>query len=326
MKRLNLLATAVLLSLIGAVQAQSTVSLYGLMDLSAGASKAPGGSSVTGVASGNMSTSHIGFSGKEELGAGLTASFAIESFLRADNGSAGRFNGDAFWARNAYVSLASKELGDVKLGRNTTPLFVSTLIFNAFGDSFGYSPSFRHYFTSNTVSGDSGWSNSVLYTTPGMSGATVSLIAAAGEGTGSSNWGVSTLYFAGPFAATAVYQKVNKNTAGFGTDATNTWQLGASYDLGAAKLFGQVGKVDNKTTVNDYKLTSFGAAVPMGGGKVLAQYSQVTPATGAKLKTYSLGYDYDLSKRTDLYAAFMSEDVTGKSSGNSYSVGIRHRF
>ena len=48
----------------------------------------------------------------------------------------------------------------------------STINFNAFGDSFGYSPSVRHIYTSNTVTGDSGWSDSVLYTTPNMGGFT----------------------------------------------------------------------------------------------------------------------------------------------------------
>jgi hypothetical protein len=72
--------------------------------------------------------------------------FALNSFLRADNGAAGRFNGDAFWARDAYVGL-SGAFGTSLLGRNTTPLFVSTLLFNAFGDSFAFSPSIRQLFT-----------------------------------------------------------------------------------------------------------------------------------------------------------------------------------
>ena len=321
-----MLAAAAILSIAGAAQAQSTVSLYGLLDLSVGASKAQGSSSsVNNVASGNMSTSHFGVSGKEDLGGGMSASFALESFMRTDNGSAGRFNGDAYWARNAYVSLASKDLGDVKLGRNTTPLFVSTLIFNAFGDSFGYSPSIRHYYTSGTVSGDSGWNNSVLYTTPNMGGASVSLFAAPHEGTGDNSTGISALYFGGPLAATAVYQKVGKNTVG-AVQATTTTQFGASYDLGAAKLFGQYGKIDNKTVINSYKITSFGIAVPVGAGKVIAEYSDMKPNTGAELKTFSFGYDYSLSKRSDLYAVYMNDAKTGVSTGTSYSVGLRHRF
>ena len=50
------------------------------------------------------------------------------------------------------------------------------------------------------------------------------------------------------------------------------------------------------------------------------------PNTGAELKTFSFGYDYTLSKRSDLYAVYMNDAKTGVSTGTSYSVGLRHRF
>ena len=151
----TLLAMAALLACAGA-QAQSSVQAYGLIDVSAGQFQDPGAAKDKSVVSGKMTTSYFGFKGSEDLGGGMKANFAIESFLRADNGAAGRFNGDAFWARNAYVGL-SGAMGSVTAGRNTTSLFVSTLIFNAFGDSFGFSPSIRHYFTSGTVPREINW-------------------------------------------------------------------------------------------------------------------------------------------------------------------------
>ena len=139
----------------GAAQAQSSVTLSGLLDVSAGQSKAAGSTSrVWGVDNGNMTTSWFGASGSEDLGGGLSALFTLQSFMRADTGASGRFGVDTFWARNAFVGLASKDFGKVTLGRNTTPFFVTTLSFNPFGDSFGYSPSIRHYFTSGTLTGD----------------------------------------------------------------------------------------------------------------------------------------------------------------------------
>ena len=327
----KLLATAVPIALLalgaGAAQAQSSVALYGLVDVSVGSSKLPGGQAIKSADSGKMSTSYIGFSGNEDLGGGLAAFFTLDSFLRADVGNNGRFNGDNFWARNAFVGLRSKELGTLRAGRNTTPLFVSTLAFNAFGDSFGYSPSIRAFFTSNTVSGDSGWSDSVQYLSPKFGGASFGAIVAAGEGAGGRNWGLNGGYGAGPFAAAFVFQKVAKNSsATAAVDDTKTWQLSASYDLGAAKLFGQAGKVDNETTKRDYKIASIGAAVPMGEGKWLAQYSRISASAGADRKTFSFGYDYQLSKRSDIYAVAMSDKLSGLSSGNSYSLGLRHRF
>src|SRR6185436_14110861 len=99
------------------------------------------------------------------------------------NGAAGRFNGDAFWARDAYVGL-SGAFGTTTLGRNTTPLFVSTLLFNAFGDSFGFSPSIRQMFTPALLPffGDTGWNNSLAYASNENNGWSFNLIGNLGEG------------------------------------------------------------------------------------------------------------------------------------------------
>ena len=311
----------------GAAQAQSSVTLSGLLDVSAGQSKAAGSTSrVWGVDNGNMTTSWFGASGSEDLGGGLSALFTLQTFMRADTGASGRFGADTFWARNAFVGLASKDFGKVTLGRNTTPFFVTTLSFNPFGDSFGYSPSIRHYFTSGTLTGDSGWSDSVLYTSPNLGGATLQLFMAAAEaGSNGRNHGVNLRWGAGAIDAAFSWQDVKKDGATAVAD-TKAWQAAASYDFGVAKAFGQYGKVDNKTTGNSYDITGLGASVPVGNGKILAQWGQIKPETGPKRKTFSAGYDYFLSKRTDLYAVAMSDKITGQSSGSAFSVGIRHRY
>lgn len=101
---------------------------------------------------------------------------------------------------------------------------------------------------------------------------------------------------------------------------------GGSYTLGDAKLFAQYGNVDNEATDNSYDITGLGTSVKFGAGSLLAQWGRISPDAGAKRTTFSLGYDYFLSKRTDLYAVYMSDKLDGLSSGNSYAVGIRHRF
>jgi predicted porin len=318
-------ATVALLCGHSQVLAQSSVSLYGLIDLSVGSNKAPGGVRTRDVDSGKMTTSYLGFSATEDLGSGLSAVAKIEHFLRADTGEAGRFNGDAFWARSAYVGLSSKSAGTVTLGRNTTPLFVSTLRMNAFGDSFGYSPSIRHFFTSGTVTGDTGWSDSLLYASPRWGGFSFGLIGAFGEGSNGRNWGVNAGYGSGPVAATVTMQSVKKDGATPVAD-TRTWQVGGSYDFGAAKLFGQYGRVKNETVVNQYRITEVGAKVPVGAGALLAQWGSIKPDTGAKRDTLSLGYDHSLSKRTDVYTVAMRDHVANLSTGLSYALGVRHRF
>ncbi len=320
--RKTLLAAALLAATSTGALAQN-VSLYGLIDLSISRTQAPGGAATKGVESGKMTTSYWGLKGTEDLGGGLKAQYAIESFLRADTGEAGRFGADTFWARNAYVGLEGG-FGTLTLGRNTTSLFVQTLLFNAFGDSFGFSPAIRHYFTSGTTTGDTGWSDSVLYKSPSMGGLSGTLHAALGENNGGRNVGASLLYFGGPFGAGFAYQKAEKGAT---VQDTTSWQLAASYTLGGGvKLFGQYGNVENDNTRVDYDILGLGLTAPVAGGVARVQWGQIDPSTGAKRTTLSLGYGYNLSKRTELYGSYMNDKISGTSAGNNYSVGVRHRF
>jgi predicted porin len=322
--RLTLVAGLLALAGSSAVQAQSSVNLYGLLDVSVGQTKAPGTSSAVSVVdSGNMTTSFFGFKGTEDLGGGLSVGFVGESFLRPDGGAAGRFTGDNFWARSANVSLSSKTAGTLRLGRITTPYFVATLVHNALGDSFGYSPTIRQVFTSGTLTGDTGWSDAVSYSTPKLGGFSAVAMLAAGEGGGGRNTALSGSYGSGAFSSALSYQQVKKGAT---VDDTTSWSGHASYDFGAVKLFGQYFSIDNDTKNVDYKITAVGATVPAGSGKVMLQYTTTSASAGAGRKGFAFGYDYFLSKRTDLYAVFLSDKVDNLSSGYSYGVGVRHSF
>ncbi len=328
---------ALLLSAPLAALGQSNVSIYGLMDMSAGQFQSAGATKVWRADSGNMTTSFIGFKGSEDLGGGVSAVFRIEHFLRLDQGAAGRFNGDAFWARNAFVGLQGA-FGTTTLGRNTTPLFVSTLIFNAIGDSFGFSPSIRQLFTPSTglaFFGDTGWNNSILYSSPSLGGATFNLAGNLGEGAGGAigrNIGGNLLYFGGPIAATAAFQQVRNGAFGTpaGWNSQDTFQLGLSCDLTLAKLFGQYSRVKTKATADTQTtLYGVGASVPIGAGKLLAQYGNAKADFGAAQathKTLTLGYDHKLSKSTDVYAMLMNDKRTALSTGNSVAASLRVRY
>lgn len=360
---------AVTLAAAGAAQAQSSVQLYGLVDIGVGEFEAnpvengSGGSFFTQpwtkkvkVEPGSMSTSYWGLSGKEDLGGGVAAEFKLEAFFVGDTGAQGRFANDTFFARSSYVGLTSKELGSVRMGRNTPPMFISTLLFNPFGDSFVWSPSIRQWYNGSAGSqlrGDSGWSNSLNYISPSLGGVTINAAVAAGEGfstaTGTGkNVGIHALYFGGPFAATIAYQSVEQgNTGG---DTQDSWQIGASYDAGFAKFFAQLGQIDDEdiSGVKD-DLWSVSASVPLFNGKILASYGETKYKAAGTGKRWSgtVGYNYPLSKRTDITAAVMSEEVEagsvaidfagfkpvagaiGPALGNdgvSYGINIRHRF
>jgi predicted porin len=305
-------------------QGSDGAQVYGLIDLSIGRTQAPGRDAVRGVDNGKMTTSYLGFRAAEDLGDGLKANFALEGFLRADTGTTGRFDGDAFFARNAWAGL-SGSLGSVAFGRITTSLFVQTLLFNPFGDSYGFSPSVRHWFTSGTTTGDSAWSDSVRYGSPRIGGFVFTLHGAAGEGNGGRNASASAQYASGPFGAAGVWQAVKKGAA---VEDSTSWQAAASYDFTAVKLFVQYGEVDNDTKRIGYRIAGIGARVPVGAGQLLFQWGRIDPdaGAGAERSTVSLGYGHALSKRTDVYVAAMNDRIAGTGTGNSYSVGLRLRF
>ncbi|CAJ0729543.1 MULTISPECIES: porin [Ralstonia] len=331
-------------------QAQSSVTLYGQVDAWAGATKSLGASDrAWGVNSGGMSTSYWGMKGSEDLGNGLKAIFTLEAFFRPDTGKYGRFDGDTFFARNSFVGLQSSTWGSIKLGRLTPPYFVSTILFNPFIDSYTFSPMVFHTYLGNGLSGpggisglvgDSGWNNAIMYSTPDFNGLTANFIYGAGEQAGhngQNKWGGNFLYFHGNFAATAAFQQVrfdsapgdlNALVAGFSRQTAA--QLGATYDFGVVKLYGQYQYIKNAINSGDAKSNGgqLGVSVPVGPGSILASYAytKTSGAADVKRNTWAVGYDYSLSKRTDVYAAYMRDKVTNLSSADTFGVGIRAKF
>lgn len=328
------LAAAAAFAAAAAAQAQSSVSAYGLLDMSAGRFQTAGSDKVWRADSGNMTTSFLGFRGTEDLGGGLKARFTIEHFLRVDSGAAGRFDADRFWARSAWVGLEGG-FGTTSLGRNTTPLFVTTLLFNPFGDSFGFSPSIRHHFAGGVgvVLGDTGWNNSIRYISPRVGGATVNLMANLAEGpVAGRNHSASLVWSGGPAGVALAWQDVGNGVpvAPPGFDGQRTFQLGGSYAFGAAKVFAQFSdvKTDAATEVKS-KLVQLGASVPVGLGAVLLSYGRTkTEAGGGEFtrKTFSAGYDHYLSKSTDVYAVLMNDRATDLDGGTTLAAGLRLRF
>ena len=336
----TLIAFGAALACMGAAQAQSNVQLSGLVDMYAGSMKLAGDQRTSQVGSGGLTTSWWGLNGTEDLGNGLKAGFALGAFFTADNGAAGRFPGDAFFARDANVSL-SGGFGTVKLGRSMAPNFLPTILFNPFGDSFTVSPLVLHALGNNVS--DTGWSNQVTYSTPSFGGVTANLHYQFGEQAGKSsanNVGLNVLYFGGPLSLTAFYETadlLNNPTPEYAAGSKNdNWMVGGSYDFGAAKLYATYGKSEKEelsAKTQERKTFSLGVDVPVTkAGTVKFAYAQskteFADAVDNKRKTATLGYDHFLSKRTDVYAAAMYDKVKQNTSesGTSVAVGIRHRF
>lgn len=360
-----LLSTAIAAAFASPAMAQTSVNVEGIADVYVGAMKNSGDTDrVTRMGSGGMSTSYLGFKGVEDLGGGLKASFTLGAFFQIDTGAQGRFNGDTLFARDANIAL-SGNFGALTLGRMISPATLPAFLFNPIGDSFTFSPLVLHKAVSttawaNSFAGDTGWSNAIRYTTPSFGGLTANLYYQPGEASaaaGKKNVGGNVLYFSGPLSLTAAYHNVEVNnptdtvngvsivkpvtlTGGnvpFGTPAPvapteqKLWLVGGAYDFGVAKLFATYDQSKHNIADLRDKTGTLGLSVPAGGaGKILAAVAQTRRSSDLfsdrKRTTYTVGYDYNLSKRTDVYTYLMNDKVTTYENEQSFAVGVRHRF
>jgi predicted porin len=324
----SLLALAVLGAFAGTAFAQSSVTLYGKVDVGATYDSgvfSPNGAHDVRIDSGVTGGSRIGFKGSEDLGGGLRANFQAETGFCADgpNASGKGFctGSDSFMGRQAWVGL-SGGFGSFSMGRQYSPLFLNLTTIDPFGT--GYAGQSNNLFNAGTVR----WSNSAIYSTPSMSGFQVTVGGAAGEQPG--NWkakrqmGASATYSAGPLYAGVAYNEGPNATNG--DTGTKTWNLGAVYDFGVAKA--HVMYDNNKNTAggvtsvdNDDLLV--GATVPVGPGTIMASYihhrDKIDRPTGhLDADQLGVGYNYALSKRTSLYAAIAH---IREKNGATYAVG-----
>lgn len=338
----NLIALCAALCAMGA-HAQNSLQLMGLSDVFVGSMRNAGDAGrSTQVGSGGMTTSWFGVKGTEDLGGGLKANFALTSFIKVDSGVQGRFTGDTFFSRDANVGL-SGGFGTVTIGRGLAPNFLPSILSNPLGDSFTFAPVILHMNVplfnasswKSTTPSDTGWANEFIYTTPNMGGLTANLHYQVGEiggSNGKKNVGVNALYFNGPLTVTGFYERDQVGnpavpSVDLGTTKTD-WMLGGAYDFTVVKAFASYGQAKADNAPGRSKTVQLGASVPAGpAGKVLASWAQTkVTATSAERKTFTVGYDHFLSKRTDVYAMVMSDRITAQPSGVSVGVGIRHRF
>ncbi|MBK4733153.1 porin [Noviherbaspirillum pedocola] len=351
-----LVAAAVAGAFAAPAMAQTSVNVEGIVDVYAGSMKNSGDTGrISAVNSGGMSTSYIGFKGAEDLGGGLKANFTLGAFFRPDTGQGGRFGptgADTLFARDANVGL-SGNFGAVTLGRSISPVTLPVFLFNPLGDSFTFSPLVLHEavptnaWAATYAASDTGWSNTVRYTTKSFNGLTADLYYQFGEQASNAskkNFGGNLLYFNGPLSLTAAYHDVKvgnpvDNTATPSAMLTvgnvkafeqKLWLLGAAYDFNIVKVYATYNQAKHDIDLKD-KTAMLGLSVPTGGaGKVLAEIAQTRRTSSAfseqRRTTYTIGYDYNLSKRTDAYAMLMNDKVSGNDSAASAGVGVRHKF
>jgi predicted porin len=342
----SMLALAALTAFAGAASAQSSVTIFGIVDVAARSVSNGSAGSLKTLSPSGQASSRLGFRGIEDLGGGMRAGFWLEGDLTPDNGNAAGMS----WTRRSTVSLLGG-FGEVRMGRDYTPTFVNFSTYDAFSSVGVASPgnvrnrSVPTFGPANigqtlgsgattTVRAD----NTISYFLPAMGGLYGQVQVAAGEAVvGNRSQGARLGYAAGPLNVSGAYE-MTKISGG----DHKTMNFGGSFNLGFLTIQGVYEKSDWKTL--QQKIATANVIVPVGQGQFKAVYTKSGGNAGVAAKMYGLGYVYNLSKRTSVYTNYASidNDLTSRyttstaglttaafkagETSKGYEFGIRHDF
>lgn len=340
--------------------AQSSVSISGILDLAARSVSNEGVGTMKSMVSGSNSTSRIIISGREDLGGGLSAGFHLEHGILADTGAQAA---SKFWDRRTTVSLSSQTLGELRLGRDFVPSYTSWSRYDPFAyvgvartaNFVSATPQgpIRAAFGSNgntTVRSDNALQLLLPANPAGLAGLEGGLMLAPGEGGAVAN-GLAKLVglrlgYAGKgfgVSAASTTSENSQTTAGKFRDTV----VGGQVDLANVRLSGAWRTF--KYATSKQSLLLIGATATFGVHEVKASWTQsnlsgkvgATAVDANDATQWGLGYVYNMSKRTALYASaaqisndgaarfVISDGAAGIVAGGSsrgYEAGLRHRF
>ncbi|WP_411883826.1 porin [Polaromonas sp. YR568] len=324
----TLIALAALGAMAGAAQAQSTVTIYGLLDANIGSYKtnqvnaaatAISGISQSKIDSGGLNGSRWGIRLKEDIGGGMSVVGNLESGFSIDTGAQGQ---GALFGRRANVGISSG-FGTVTLGRNSSSyddvsadhammgatLFdpsntnngfttaqagaIGTLAGNAVLLNHGVNGSGAHV---TWVGFNTRFNNSVKYVSPNFGGFTGSFMYAFGEDktttVGASNSTSANLRYAnGPLLISGGYQSEGATRTATAKPALTNTLLNVSYDFGVAK----VGFGANRAKFKDVTTT-----FRTGVAHELAAQKEYSLSVAVPLGATTLSAGYARSKGDDL--------------------------
>ena len=348
----SLLALAVLGAFAGVASAQSSVTLYGTVDLNGRYVKADGQDRRLSLSQDGINSSQLGFRGVEDLGGGLKAGFNLLAGVNADTGT----TNSKFFNRRSTVSLFSN-LGELRLGRDYTPTFWNQTIFDAFGtNGIGSSLNVRGAY------GGTRQDNAIGYFLPGnLGGFYGQAMASASEGGSTGDRparyiGGRVGFAAGPFDIAGAYSEARMavgatlSSPGGGRiilvpagETQKTWNIGGAWDFGFMKLMGYWDE-DKFVGVKE-DIYSISAVFPFGQAELHVGYDnnqlKVNGFSSATIDQFKATLQYNISKRTALYttgSVLKNHDDTritlptaaglvdpgGKSTG--WEIGLRHFF
>jgi GBP family porin len=291
--------------------AQSSVTLYGLIDAGLVYTNNQLGHSNWQLGSSSTQNTVFGLKGSEDLGAGLHAIFKLEQGFLLNNG-AQAFSGDAFGSQ-AWVGLQSDQYGTLTFGRQFDVMndLVGPIsaTFNTWGGSIAAHPFDNDNLAANSVV----FNNSVKYASPVYRGVTFETMYSfsnkAGDFANNRSYGFGLSYSQGPLNLAAGYLQLNN--AGNGTGAVTTsdtsanfiaerqriWSLGGNYTFGAATvgLLWSHTQIDNAAGVFSFGTGSFLGATDNSAG---------TLAGSLRLDNYEVNAKYALTPALSVSGAY----------------------
>ena len=320
MQKTNRLALAVL-ALLGstAAFAQSSVTLYGRVNTTVERQEV-GNVKTTGLFDNN---SRFGFKGTEDLGGGLKAGFQLESGFSSDTGAS---DSRGFFARQSEVNL-SGGFGAVRLGRFIAESYYATADYVSMHnhDTGSSSDAFYAYVMPGA--------NKIAYRTPTFGGLTVDAAVALHEQAvgGKNAYDLAANYNLGALALGAGYSKQGD---------VNQFAVRALYTFGAFTVGGYVQRDEDAFVANGGKRNTFrlAGAYNMGASEFhvnvgrAGEYKNLNDSDSTQ---YTLGYNYNLSKRTKVYGYYTHVNNSRNASYqsgvagadfSSVAVGVRHNF
>jgi predicted porin len=356
----SLLALAALGTFAGAAQAQSSVTLYGIVDAGFVFNNNSAGNQLYSLNSGNLQGSRWGLRGTEDLGGGLKAVFVLENGFNVMNGRLGQ-GGDEF-GRQAFVGLSTSQFGTVTLGRQYDSVvdYTGALeVGSQWATYFGAHPG-----DLDNMNNSNRANNSIKYSSANYSGLTFgglySLGGVAGQSGRNQIWSAGVGYAQGPLQLGAAYLNIrDPNFSFYGNNATSSAvasnmsgsrvysgyasartqeviSAGAAYTFGAATVGATYSNTAFKDLGGEAGLNPLGysGSARFHNAEVNFKY-QLTPAlllgvaydythgygaNDAKYHQAMLGTDYFLSKRTDFYVAGVYQHAIGTDSTNTAAV------
>ncbi|MES2259818.1 MAG: porin [Pseudomonadota bacterium] len=355
-KALSIVAAAIAAAASTGAHAQSNVTIYGSLDAGVAYINNLAGKSVTRLDQGTMQPDRFGFRGTEDLGGGLKALFQLEGGFATDTGAS--TNATKLFNRATIVGIGGN-FGTVTLGNMPDVVFdYAGKMSNGFQLTNFY---LFHPGNLDTLANTYQFNNAVRYTSPALSGLTLSAMVGLGEQAGDSSKGrnvsAGANYVNGPLRLALAYSKQNDRAAGYagtflgtlglgnaGTvfNSLTTWATGGGYTIGDVRLNALYTQntVDLPASTFKQKNVDVGAAWRYTPLNTLNLGYTNSKLGDAKYNQVSASNVYALSKRTEFYvqaayqkaggtARFALQNNTGAADDDKQlvtTIGVHHSF